>query len=163
MLHNRMSISLSGQSSNSLAFPSITHTELLLLMNLSQSPVPLDQLLEHLWQPHPANLCPLPVLALPQQKAAQHSPKTLVTCQEKSQWPESDSGRFETILLVRAKVIKTKPRTELHGPGQLEGQMHQQTLCYFRAITATPARAQPPQLLLCSDNHTLKWGHAPSQ
>lgn len=65
MLRNRMSVSLSGQSSNSLAFPSIAHSELLLLMNLSQSPVPLDQLLEHLWQPHPANLCPLPVPALP--------------------------------------------------------------------------------------------------
>lgn len=106
MLPSRMSVSPSGQSSNSLAFPSITHSELLLLLNLSQSPVPLDQLLEHLWQPRPANLCLPPVPALPQQKVAQHAQKPSVTHQEESQWPESDSGRFETVLLVRAKIIK---------------------------------------------------------
>ena len=124
MLPSRMSVSLSGQSSNSLAFLSVTHSELLLLPNLSQSPVPLDQLLEHLWQPCPANLRLLPVLALPQQKAAQRAPKTSVTRQEKSQWPGSDSGRFETVLLMRTKVIKMKPRTGMYGPGRLEGQMH---------------------------------------
>lgn len=108
VLPSRMSVSPSGQSSNSLAFPSITHSELLLLLNLSQIPVPLDQLLEHLWQPRPANLCLPPVPALPQQKVAQHAQKPSVTHQEESQWPESDSRRFETVLLVRAKIIKVK-------------------------------------------------------
>lgn len=76
MFPSRMSVSLSGQNSNSLAFPSVTHSELLLLPNLSQSPVPLDWLSEHLWQPCPANLCLLPVPVLPRQKAAQHTQKT---------------------------------------------------------------------------------------
>jgi len=160
VLRSRMSVSLFGQSSNSLAFPSVTHSELLLLPNLSQSPVPLDRLSEHLWQPRPANLCLTPVPALLRQKTAQRAPKTLVTGQEKSQRPESCSGRFETVLLVRPKVIKMKARTGMHGPGQLEGQRHRQTRCNFTAITATPARAQPPQVLLCSDSHTSTWGHA---
>lgn len=139
---SRISVSLSGWSSNSLAFPSVTRSELLLLLNLSQSPVPLDWLSEHLWQPCTANSCLSQCFCCRKQQCA---PKTSVMCQEKLLTPESESGRFETILLVRAKVVKQSQGQECTAHGAWKDK---HTDRKYAISQAPPARAQAPLELL---------------
>lgn len=150
---SRKSVSLSGWSSNSLAFPSVTRSELLLLLNLSQSPVPLGWLSEHLWQPCRANLCLSRCFRCRKQQSAA---KSSVTRREKSLKPDPESGSFETISLVRAKVIKQSQGQDCSGQSGWKDK-HTDNVQFQRHHLPEPKLlSSSTELRFCSDNHTWK-------